>query len=71
MAQWPDGDFFGALVATATDTKLSEFSGIYWSYLLNWIDFKGEIGDHAVLIGGITTKQAKYLNLINVFGKRS
>jgi hypothetical protein len=71
MAQRPNGHFLGARVTTATETKLSEFSVIYWSYLLNWIDFKGEIGDHARLIGGIATKQAKYLNLINVFGKRS
>jgi hypothetical protein len=38
---------------------------------VNWIDFKGEIGDHAGLIGSLTTKQAKYLNLKNIFGKRS
>ncbi|MCG6890824.1 MAG: hypothetical protein LJE92_14665 [Gammaproteobacteria bacterium] len=71
MAKLSNRHFFGAREATAINTKLCEFSVIYWSYLLNWIDFKGEIGDYVGLIGSLTTRKAKYLNLINVFGKRS
>lgn len=51
--------------------KPSEFSAIYWGYLLIWIDFKGEIGDHVELIGGLSKRQAKYLSLINIYGKQS
>jgi hypothetical protein len=61
--------------------KPSEFSVIYWSFLLIWIDFKGEIGDHVELIGGLIKRQAKYLDSFNVldsfnifgniFGKQS
>jgi hypothetical protein len=51
--------------------KPAEFSVIYWSYLLIWIDFKGEIGDHVELIGSLIKRQAKYLNLTNIFGKQS
>ncbi|HUV21380.1 MAG TPA: hypothetical protein VMZ32_06320 [Gammaproteobacteria bacterium] len=71
MAKSSNGHFFGAREATAINAKLCDFSVIYWSYLLNWIDFKGEIGDYVGLIGCLTTRQAMYLNLINVFGKRS
>ena len=51
--------------------KLCGFSVIYWSNLLNWIDFKGEIGDHTRSIGGTISSTAKYLILLYFFGKRS
>ena len=75
MAEFPKGPFFGARKASVSTPKLSEFSVIYWSNLLIWIDFKGEIGDHVALIGGLTIRQAKYLVLFNIsgniFGKQS
>jgi len=58
-------------IVQAGEVKLSDFSGIYWSYLLNWIDFNLEIGDDRRLVGGIKTSNAKYLNLLYFFGKRS
>ena len=48
--------------------KLAEFSVIYWDYLLNWIDFQLEIGDHARFLGGIRTTKAKYLILLFFLG---
>ena len=67
----PPRRFLGACKASARKPKLSEFSVIYWSYILIWIDFKGEIGDHVELIGGLIKRQAKYLDSFNIFGKRS
>jgi hypothetical protein len=64
----PQRHFFGACKASASTPKLSEFSVIYWGYILIWIDFKGEIGDHVGLIGGLIKKQAKYLDSFNIFG---
>ena len=68
MAEFPKGHFIGACKASARTPKPSEFSVIYWSYILIWIDFKGEIGDHVELIGQLIKRQAKYLYLINIFG---
>jgi hypothetical protein len=48
--------------------KLAEISVIYWNYLLNWIDFQSEIGDHMRLIGGIRTTKAKHLILLYFLG---
>jgi len=48
--------------------KVSDFSVIYWSYLLNWIDFKLEIGHDIRSVGGIKTTNAKYLILLYILG---
>ena len=49
-------------------SKLAEISVIYWNYLLNWIDFQLEIGDHVRFIGGIRTTKTKYLILLYFLG---
>jgi len=48
--------------------KLTGISVIYWNYLLNWIDFQPEIGDHMRFIGGIRITKAKYLILLYFLG---
>ena len=48
--------------------KLSDFSVIYWGYLLNRIDFRVEIGHHAEAIGEIIIRQAKYLISLYILG---
>jgi hypothetical protein len=68
MAEFPQGTFLVPAMASARKPKLSGFSVIYWSYILIWIDFKGEIGDHVGLIGGLMKRQAKYLDSFNIFG---
>jgi len=50
------------------EVKLSDFSGIYWSYLLNCIDFGQEISDHTGSLVSIKTRQAKYLISLNFLG---
>jgi hypothetical protein len=50
-----------AASAPTVTLKLSDISVIYWSYLLNRIDFNPEIGHHMRSVGGIKTTNAKYL----------
>ena len=49
--------------------KLIEFSRIYWSNLVNRIDFPVEISHYCGSVGGIKTTKAKYLILLNFLGK--
>ena len=51
--------------------KLTEISGIYLDILLNWIDFQSEIGEHCRLVVAEKNGDAKYLNTLYFFGKRS
>jgi len=61
---------FHAVLRNASKENFCEFSVIYWSYLLNWIDFQLQIGHDYAPKGGITTRCAKHLNLIHFFGKQ-
>jgi len=54
--------------STRFQLKLVDFSVVYRSYVLNWIDFRMEIGHHVRLIGGTTATKAKYLISHNILG---
>ena len=48
--------------------NLLKFQAFIWAFLLNWIDFQSEIGEHCRLVVAEITGVSKYLNTLNFSG---